>query len=185
MAQPLSLQTSRSGSCQAAARLRVSRSMPWFIAPSPKNATATDPGRSARPASANPAPSGAEEPTIPDAAARSAFDMRCMWPARPRSRPALQPEHLGQHRGQVDAEHRQDGSRAVVERHRVAGAQGGDDPRGDGLLPGAEVHLAGDAPLAPERREWRPRTPGPSPSGGTGRSCPFTSSITRVRVTRP
>ena len=45
MAHPLSLQTRIRGSRQAAARFKVSRSIPWFMAPSPKKATATEPGR--------------------------------------------------------------------------------------------------------------------------------------------
>ncbi len=70
MAQPLSMQTTRSGNDQPTARLRVSSAMPWFIAPSPTKLTPTACGRSVRAASAKPAPTGIEAPTIPELAAR-------------------------------------------------------------------------------------------------------------------
>ncbi|MBA7689175.1 hypothetical protein ES703_97678 [subsurface metagenome] len=44
-AHSLSLQTKSTGSFQATARLMLSTSIPWFMAPSPKKATARLPGR--------------------------------------------------------------------------------------------------------------------------------------------
>ena len=91
MAMPLSLQTKITGSDQAEARLIDSISMPWFIAPSPKNATATLPGRRCWAANANPQAAGPEAPTMPDEAARCSGENRCMCPPMPRHKPSSRP----------------------------------------------------------------------------------------------
>ena len=53
MAQPSSLQTNNTGRFQTAARFIDSINMPWFMAPSPKKATATAPGVSIAPPAQN------------------------------------------------------------------------------------------------------------------------------------
>ena len=90
-ASRLSLQTNTTGSAHTEARLRLSISIPWFAAPSPKNATATRPGRRWAAASPNPHPIGPVAPTIPDEAASRAGSNRCMWPPMPPHSPSGEP----------------------------------------------------------------------------------------------
>ncbi len=93
MAKPLSRHTNSTGSSQTAARFSASISMPWFIAPSPKNATATLPGRRCWCARAKPQAAGPAAPTMPEEAARWSFEYRCMWPPMPPHRPSAAPMH--------------------------------------------------------------------------------------------
>src|SRR3989304_5863691 len=71
MPQPSFLQTNNTGKFQADARFSDSINIPWFIAPSPKNATATAPGCEYCADSAQPVAVGPSAPTIPEEAAHS------------------------------------------------------------------------------------------------------------------
>jgi len=141
MDQPSSLQTKSTGRRHAEARFMLSMSMPWFMAPSPKNATASVPGRSRCAAIANPTPAGPRLPRcrrrLPGAPGRTGA---CARPAR-RTTPAACRAVRAEGR-RVDAAHEQGRGAAVVEGHGVAVDEVRDDPCGDRLLAGAEVHLA-------------------------------------------
>ncbi len=94
IAQRLSLQTNSTGSRHACARLSDSSSMPWFIAPSPKNPTPTAPGRSRCAASAKPHAIGAPAPTIPEEAARCSAEKQVHVAAARAAQTVLAAEHL-------------------------------------------------------------------------------------------
>ncbi len=70
--------------------------------------------------------------------------------AAPAAQPVGRTEHLAQHRDERDAAHDQGGRAAVGEREAVAVLDVRDHAGRDGLLAGAEVHLAGDQPAIPQ-----------------------------------
>jgi hypothetical protein len=129
---PSSLQTNKTGRFQAEAKFMDSINIPWFMDPSPKKATAMEPGRKWFAARANPAAVGPAAPTMPEETAKYSLENRCMCPPIPPPSPSGQPS---------SSRIIKTGSKPRMS-HRVAFAQLRNDAGNNRLFASAEMHFS-------------------------------------------
>ena len=120
------------------------------MAPSPKKATATAPGRRYCADSANPAAVGPDAPTIPEEADKCSLENRCICPPFPPHSPSGRPSSSRRIRTGSTPRIIKGRGAAMIQSHGVAFPEVGDDAGDDGFFARPEMHLARDQSVVPE-----------------------------------
>src|ERR1019366_3120805 len=153
IAKPLSLHTNRTGSLQTAARFSDSSNIPWLIAPSPKNATATPPGRRPWAARAKPQPNG---PAGADDARRGGETLlveQVHVTATPAAQASLATEHLSHDRREARAPRDERRCGPVINSQRITIVHVRQNPRDHRFLTDPQMQLPRDQASLPELAE--------------------------------
>ena len=141
------------GSFHTAARFTASWNAPCATAPSPKNATTTEPSARSCAAVAAPTAIGRPAATIPLAPKMPIVgSAMCIEPPRPRFVPASLRHQLGEHPGRVETLRQAVAVTAMRRRDHVGRAERPARAHGRRLLPDRQVHEARDLAVAVQRR---------------------------------